>query len=109
MEKDIARIDWSRPAADVHNFIRGSDRQPGAWTTLNGAPIKLYGSSAANAPADPDGAAGSVAAVSDSGVVVRCGDGAAIQVDTAQADGGKRVAAHEWAAEAGVESGTQFE
>ena len=105
-EKDIARIDWSQSAAHVHNFIRGSDRQPGAWTTLNGASVKLYGSSKSGADAGP---AGSVAGVSDTGVVIRCGDGGAIEVDTAQPDGGKRVPAHEWAAEASVEPGAQLE
>ena len=35
-EGEIAEIDWTLPAAEVHNFIRGSDRQPGAWTTWQG-------------------------------------------------------------------------
>lgn len=105
-EKDIARLDWSQPAATVHNFIRGSDRQPGAWTTLAGAAVKLYGSQRADADAGPPG---SVAAVDEGGVTIRCGDGGAVRVDTAQPEGGQRVAAHEWAAEAGVGPGTRFE
>jgi methionyl-tRNA formyltransferase len=105
-EKDIARLDWTQPAATVHNFIRGSDRQPGAWTTLAGATVKLYGSQRADADAGPPG---SVAAVDDEGVTIRCGDGGAVRVDTAQPQGGQRVGAHEWAAEAGVEPGTRFE
>ena len=38
----------------------GSDRQPGAWTMLNGGSVKVYGSTRAGEDA---GAAGSVAAV----------------------------------------------
>ena len=32
------RIDWRRPAPEVHNFIRGLSPHPGAWfeMTLNG-------------------------------------------------------------------------
>jgi len=31
IEKAEARIDWTRPAADVHNLIRGMSPFPGAW------------------------------------------------------------------------------
>ena len=98
-EKDIAEIDWSRPASQVHNLIRGSDRQPGAWTTLNGAVVRLYGSTLADAQ---DGAPGSVVAVGESGVTIRCGDGA-VQIESVRPDGEERVAAAEWAGAAGVD------
>ena len=103
-EGDIARIDWSQPAAVVHNFIRGSDRQPGAWTTAEEEKVTLYGSSRVEAEAGP---AGSIAAVSDEGVVVRCGEGA-VRVDTALPGGGKRIAASEWARAASVAAGAQL-
>jgi methionyl-tRNA formyltransferase len=31
IEKAEARIDWSKPARDVHNLIRGLSPEPGAW------------------------------------------------------------------------------
>jgi len=31
IEKSETRIDWSRPAAEVHNHIRGLSPDPGAW------------------------------------------------------------------------------
>jgi methionyl-tRNA formyltransferase len=34
IEKAEARIDWSRPAAEVHNLIRGLSPFPGAWFEL---------------------------------------------------------------------------
>ena len=34
IEKAEARIDWSRPAAEVHNHIRGLSPFPGAWFEL---------------------------------------------------------------------------
>ena len=32
--KDTCRIDWGKPAAALHNFVRGLAPHPGAWTTL---------------------------------------------------------------------------
>ena len=32
--KENCRIDWSRPAEDIRNFIRGLSPVPGAWTML---------------------------------------------------------------------------
>ena len=37
-----AGIDWSKPAADVYNLIRGCDPQPGAYSTLAGRKVKFY-------------------------------------------------------------------
>ncbi|CDP53339.1 Methionyl-tRNA formyltransferase [Devosia sp. DBB001] len=43
IEKAEARIDWSRPAQDVHNHIRGLSPFPGAWfeIELNGKPVRV--------------------------------------------------------------------
>ncbi|WAW11201.1 methionyl-tRNA formyltransferase [Oxalobacter vibrioformis] len=38
-----ARINWNMHVNLVYNLIRGSDPAPGAWTTLNGKKIHLYG------------------------------------------------------------------
>ncbi|MEE9278070.1 MAG: methionyl-tRNA formyltransferase, partial [Dehalococcoidia bacterium] len=105
-EGDIAQIDWFWPARKVHNFIRGSDRQPGAWTTINGVRVRLYGSRIASANA---GSNGSIVAVDHNGLTVRCGDGHAVLVDTVRPDGGERGPATEWAAGAKVRSGAQCE
>jgi len=43
IEKAEARIDWSRPAEDVHNHIRGLSPFPGAWfeIELAGKPVRV--------------------------------------------------------------------
>lgn len=33
--KETCRIDWSKSAADIHNFIRGLSPYPAAWTELH--------------------------------------------------------------------------
>lgn len=37
-----ARIDWSRPAQDVYNLIRGCDPQPGAHATWQGKMVRIF-------------------------------------------------------------------
>jgi methionyl-tRNA formyltransferase len=37
-----APVDFTRPARDVHNLIRGCDPQPGAFATLAGVRLRLY-------------------------------------------------------------------
>jgi methionyl-tRNA formyltransferase len=37
-----AKIDWSKPAQEVYNLIRGCDPQPGAHTTWQGQTTRLF-------------------------------------------------------------------
>jgi methionyl-tRNA formyltransferase len=43
LDKAETRIDWSRPAAEVHNHIRGLSPFPGAWFELElaGKPVRV--------------------------------------------------------------------
>ncbi len=43
IDKAEARIDWNRPAEEVHNLIRGLSPFPGAWfeISLNGKPTRV--------------------------------------------------------------------
>lgn len=43
IEKSEARIDWTKPASEVHNLIRGLSPFPGAWfeADLNGSPSRI--------------------------------------------------------------------
>src|SRR3954462_11047945 len=39
-----AKIHWHNHVDFIHNLIRGADPAPGAWTTLNGKKVQLFGS-----------------------------------------------------------------
>ena len=69
IEKAEARIDWSRPAREVHDRIRGLSPFPGAWFELDGERVKALRSTLA------DGA-GVPGEVIDDGLAVACGEGA---------------------------------
>ncbi|XP_011633536.1 cytosolic 10-formyltetrahydrofolate dehydrogenase isoform X2 [Pogonomyrmex barbatus] len=44
-KKELQKIDWTKSAKEVHDFIRGLDSTPGAWTMLDGKEVRLFGSS----------------------------------------------------------------
>ncbi len=93
IERDDARIDWTRPAAVIACAVRAFDPKPGAFTTLDGAEIKLFGARAATldiaeGTAFPPG--GTVLAIDDAGAVVACGDGV-VRITDAQLAGKRRL------------------
>jgi methionyl-tRNA formyltransferase len=57
IDKAETRIDWSRPASEVHNRIRGLSPVPGAWCEMivNGAPerVKLLRSTRVEGAGNP--------------------------------------------------------
>lgn len=73
IEKAEARIDWSKPAAEVHNLIRGLSPSPGAWFTvlLGGAEVRVK--VLRSTLAEGSGAAGTLLG---DGLTVACGTGA---------------------------------
>jgi methionyl-tRNA formyltransferase len=69
IEKSETRIDWSRPAPEVHNHIRGLSPFPGAWFTLGGTRVKALRSTLAEG-------AGAPGAILENGLTIACGEGA---------------------------------
>ena len=82
IEKAEARIDWSRPAADVHNLIRGLSPFPGAWfeLTLNGAPVRIK--ALRSTLAEGGGVPGTIG----DNLTIACGSGA-VRLVTVQREG----------------------
>ncbi|XP_049954308.1 cytosolic 10-formyltetrahydrofolate dehydrogenase [Schistocerca serialis cubense] len=44
-KKELQQVKWDQPVQNIHNFIRGMDSSPGAWTVIDGREVKLFGSS----------------------------------------------------------------
>jgi len=98
--KEDVQIDWGKPGDEIYNLIRGANPQPGAWTTFNGAEVKIFDSR----KAEGSGAPGSVLALDADGVLVATADGA-IRIMKVRADAGKQSAS-EYAAAVGLETGS---
>ncbi len=101
---DDVAIDWGQPAATVHNLIRGADPQPGAWTMHNGKRLQIF--DCARLDGAPGGTPGEVMAVGEDGIAVAAGDGQ-ILLKRVRGEGAK-VAAAEYAAEAGLATGQKL-
>ncbi|RWR06287.1 methionyl-tRNA formyltransferase [Paenirhodobacter populi] len=78
IDKAEARIDWSRPAAELVRHINGLSPFPGAWCEIHGERIKLLRA----APAEGAAAPGTVL----HGFTIACGTGA-LNVLEAQREG----------------------
>lgn len=40
--KETCKIDWTKPAEEIHNLVRGLSPYPAAWTTIDGKVCKIY-------------------------------------------------------------------
>jgi len=89
IDKAEARIDWTRPAAEVDRHIRGLSPFPGAWCLAAGERLKLLRARLA----EGEGAPGEILSADD-GLVVACGSGA-VAVLEAQRQGRRPLTAAE--------------
>jgi methionyl-tRNA formyltransferase len=69
IEKTETRIDWSRPATEVHDHIRGLSPDPGAWFELGRDRVKVLRSALASGNGVPG-------TVLDANLTIACGAGA---------------------------------
>ncbi len=99
------RIEWEMDAGELYNLVRGADPSPGAWTSLGGARVSLF--RARLRPGDPAGAPGEVTGVGDGGITVAA-RGASLLVGRVRPEGAGKLAAADWAREAGLSAGDRL-
>jgi methionyl-tRNA formyltransferase len=82
IEPGETRIDWSRPAGEVHNLIRGLSPFPGAWFEIeaNGKRERVRALRSTLAPG-----AGRPGALLDDRLAIACGDGAVRLIEVQRA------------------------
>jgi methionyl-tRNA formyltransferase len=102
-----ARVYWHSHVDLLYNLIRGCDPAPGAWTTYNGKKLQLF--SARKHPVrtfgQVQGATGAVAAIGPQSIFISA-QGGQIEVQTVRYEDGKKLAAAQFCAQAGVAVGT---
>ena len=113
IDRALARIRWNESAHAVCCRIRAMDPAPGAWSTVGGAEIKVYGAIAGAPPSAPAGVPqrqrppGTMEAV-HGGVMVHTVDGM-IAVTDVQPAGRRRMPAAEWLRGANLSADVRFE
>ena len=103
-----SKINWHNHVDVVHNLIRGCDPAPGAWTTLGGKKVQLFGSR--KHPVRTFGAVkgkpGEVVSITDSMFINA--QGGQIEVTKLKHEDGKKVNAQEFATVFGLVPGALF-
>ncbi|WP_043311937.1 methionyl-tRNA formyltransferase [Pseudomonas sp. ML96] len=87
LNKDEARLDWSRPADELERLVRAFNPWPICHSTLNGEPLKVLAAQLG----EGKGASGTVLAADKNGLTIACGEGA-LRLTRLQLPGGKPLA-----------------
>ena len=98
-------IDWSQPAQQVYDLIRGCNPQPGAHTTFRGAPIQIFDCRLGGV--DGDAPPGEVVSVSADEVAVAL-TGGSLRVHRVRPKGAPKQKAAEFVAVSGIQTGERF-
>jgi methionyl-tRNA formyltransferase len=108
VNREMARVDWTRSATELGWHLRGLDSDPGAWSTLGGEPIKLF--KPHPEPRFVTGASPGAVVETDpeKGLLIACGEGA-LRVGEIQSPGKKRMPAGPWLQGHPLPVGTTFE
>lgn len=89
LNKDEARLDWSRPAAELERLVRAFNPWPVCHTSLGAAALKVYAAELVEeGQGEGQGAPGTILAASRDGLAVACGAGA-LRLTRLQLPGGK--------------------
>ena len=100
-----AGIDWSKPAPDVYNLIRGCDPQPGAYSTLGSEKVKFYKAELIEGAEETS--PGRIINISEGEMVVAL-NGGALKVGKIKGEKGAKIAADEFAKEVDLKVGMRF-
>ena len=104
LEKETARVDWTRSAREIANAVRAFNPWPGAFTMLGEGAMKIW----LARPAEPagQGRPGEVLVSSaKQGLIVACGQGA-LEILEMQAPNAKRMPARAYLAGKTIPVGT---
>lgn len=105
IDRGTARLDWGLPAIEIARWIRGLDTVPGAWSEMQGRPLKLFAPRVEVRQGEP----GVVLEVDpEVGILIGAGEDA-VRVREVQPAGKRRMDAREWIAGRGVAVGDRLE
>ena len=103
LDRSMERIDWSKPAQEVHNLIRGFNPAPSTFTSLpNGKNLKIWCSRLTDKQSEA--ASGTVVEVGKRSFYVACGSGV-LEITEVQPESKKRMPAQVFINGRGVQVG----
>ena len=96
LSKHDGAIDWSRPARELHNLVRGFSPWPGAFSSLSGTRLKVLSTQVRDEQTG-HAAPGKLLELTREGIDVACGRGTLRLVEL-QLEGAKRLPAADFSA-----------
>ncbi|MDQ2800907.1 MAG: methionyl-tRNA formyltransferase [Armatimonadota bacterium] len=102
---DVGQLDWSRPARDLHNLVRGVTPKPGAYTFWQGKRLKVWRTEFIE---ENGSAPGTIENIGGQGITVGTSKGA-LRLREVQPEGKGRMAADAWARGARLVPGQKLE
>ena len=94
LTREMSAVDWTLPAQQIHDQVRGLIPWPVATMEISGKTFKVFRVEQTGRTTDK--APGTLLAVTKQGLEVACGDGSVLVVRELQAEGGKRMAAADY-------------
>lgn len=107
LEKEHGRIDWTRPAAEIYNQIRGMQPWPGAFTVFREQLCHVWGRP--GAPERPAAVLPGTLLAARGELFVAAGDATWLRVDEVQLEGRKRMPARDFLSGARLSPAERFE
>ncbi len=93
LDKSMSPLDFTKPAQQVHNWVRGLNPWPVATAQIGGTNFKVYATAVVENPTNAP--AGTILGLTKTGLQIACGEGA-VEIRILQAEGGKRMAAPDY-------------
>ena len=96
LAKDEARIDWSRDAISIERQVRAFNPWPVAESELAGQRLRIHSAAAIEGESTSNmSRSGSILAVKDGKILVRCGQGTTLAIREVQQPGGRVLSVSE--------------
>jgi methionyl-tRNA formyltransferase len=108
LRREFGKVDWSMPARQLVNRLRGFTPWPGLYTTFRGSRLKIFGLEEVMPLQAGDEPSGSVMVADAAGVMVRCGRGSAARITEMQREGRRRLPADAFQIGERVSRGERF-
>ncbi len=93
LRRDFAKVDWSMPAIQLVNRLRGFTPWPGLFTSFREGRLKIFGLEEVSPAPSGEEKPGAVLVADAAGIVVRCGKTTAARITEVQREGRRRMPA----------------
>ncbi len=93
LRRNFAKVDWTMPARQLVNRLRGFTPWPGLYTKFRGGRLKIFGLDEVRSAPSGREEPGTVLQADSAGIIIRCGRGTAALMTEMQREGRRQLPA----------------